>query len=163
MRLYIRIYPEEFNSFCNDCKPATKPNNSLTHRARVFLFLYYVEHKISFDELGLLFNISSRTASSVYNDIEMYLLMFDPYIPAWINDPNIPDSAIEQLLMSVNNAQSLGIQRIVSTLRSPDGRQSVHLVTIPQTLEVQVPMIHSSKKMFILVKGARRTVCCLEH
>ena len=54
----------------------------------------------------------------MYNDIEMYLLMFDPYI----HDPNIPDSAIEQLLMSVNNAQSPGIQRIVSTLRSPDGR-----------------------------------------
>ena len=126
MRENIKIWPQEFDDFCREVQRATRPNNEISHRGRVFLFLYRFHQGTTYDQLGMThYDVSPDCATRAFNDLLAYQLMKDPYIPSVFDDATSSDADLEALLRAVRDGQSPGIQRIVRTLRTPDGREVV--------------------------------------
>ena len=111
MRVLIGIFKEEFVEFCNEMRPASQNIRSvLSHEARVFLFLYRYVQDCSTYVLGALFRISKQTAMKVYDDMMMFCLYHDPYLPRVWNDATASEADIEALLTRIQQTQSPGVR-----------------------------------------------------
>ena len=78
----------------------------------------------------LLTNVSHRcdpgTIRDAYNDIKFYILMRDPFQSnATMLNRNLTPEQLDQFLEGLFNSLSPGLQRIIRTMRSPDGRRVV--------------------------------------
>ena len=121
MRSKIKMWPEEFEEYCEQIEGATRPNAILPHRARVFFFLYRMCQDRTYSELAFDFLISEETASNAFNDILMYIVMKSNFLPVIFNDETVTDAEIEAFLYNALNSLPHGILRIVRTLKTPDG------------------------------------------
>ena len=125
MRDKIKIWPHEFRAFCLESAIATRPNNILSHEARVFLYLFRINQGCTFKMLEWHFDIATETARHTYLDIFAYFVLFDPHIPSIFDDNSVTEAEIEGYLFAIRDSQSPGIRRIVETMRTPDGRPVV--------------------------------------
>ena len=111
MRVMIGIFRGEFIQFCNEMRPASNCVRSvLSHEARVFLFLYRYVQDCSTYVLGALFKISNKSAMKVYDDMMMYCLYNDPYLPRIYDDATASEADIEALLTGIMQNQSPGVR-----------------------------------------------------
>ena len=77
---------------------------------------------LKFWELKRNFRISKRTASKTFDEIKMFLLANDEYIPRlWT--ANTPDDEVSEYLRGIRDRQSAGIRRLQDYLRGDDGRE----------------------------------------
>ena len=76
----------------------------------------------TYAELAFDFLISEETASKVYEDILMYIVMKSDYLPVIFNDETNTDDEITAFLYNARNSLPPGILRIVRTVKTPDGR-----------------------------------------
>ena len=114
-------------------QPATQRVRSLPHAARVLLFRYRLVHGATFSLLGQLFLCGRKEARKSFWDVAMFNLMCDPLgsLPNLFTS-DVTDDQLERLLLDIIARQSPGVQRLVSRLRTPNGRQvsllrSLHL------------------------------------
>ena len=111
MQKLIGIFKHEFLDFCTITAPASQNVRCvLSHKSRVFLFLYRMTQDASTHVLGALFKINHVTAMKVFDDILFYLLIHDPHIPRVWNDSTATEADIEELLVKIRDSQSPGIR-----------------------------------------------------
>ena len=107
-----------------DTNAATAPNCRLPHAARVLLYRYRLKHGSTFCLLGKLFICERKAARKAFWDVGMLLLMTDPHgtLPNLFTS-DVTDDELERFLLDIIARQSPGVQRLVSRLRTPQGRQ----------------------------------------
>ena len=114
-------------------QPATQRVRALPHAARVLLFRYRLVQGATFSLLGQLFLCGRLAARKSFWDVAMFSLMCDPLggLPNLFNS-DVTDDELERFLLDIIARQSPGVQRLVSRLRTPNGRQ----VILPCSLHI---------------------------
>ena len=75
---------------------------------------------------NVLFRCDPATIRDAYNDIKFYILMRDPFQSnATMLNRNLTPEEMDEFLEGIFNSLSPGLQRIIRTMRSPDGRMVV--------------------------------------
>ena len=107
-------------------QPATQRVRALPHAAHVLLFRFRLLQGATFALLGQLFRCGRKAARKSFWDVAMYSLMCDPLggLPNLFNS-DVTDDELERFLLDIIARQSPGVQRLVSRLRTPSGRQVI--------------------------------------
>ena len=119
-------------------------------QARVFLFLHRFVSGKAFADIALDFDIDQDTAKNTYQDILMFMLCHDAYLPTIWDDTTVTDDEIENLLLGIKRRQSPGIKKIQDAFRTPDGRECVAILydtthfPTPNSLDAHFQMDHFS-------------------